>query len=65
MKIAYFFSSIFFDHWKVKTHLVAILLILSVFLALDFCPASGENFPQSISILYSNNINGEIDPCPA
>jgi hypothetical protein len=64
MKIAYFSYSNDFVNRKVKNHLVAILLILSVFLALDFCPASGESFPQSIGILYSNNISGEIDPCP-
>jgi len=64
MKIECFFYSNDFGNRKVKTHLVAILIILSTFLALDSCPASGENFPQSISILYSNNINGEIDPCP-
>jgi hypothetical protein len=64
MKIEHFFHSIHFAHWKVKTHIVAVLLILSAFLAFDFCLASDKNFPQSISILYSNNINAEIDPCP-
>jgi hypothetical protein len=64
MKIECFFSSIHFWHGKVKNHILAILLILSASLAVDICPLSGETLPQSITILYSNNINGEIDPCP-
>jgi len=27
--------------------------------------ASAQDFPKSIVILHTNNINGEIDPCPS
>jgi len=65
MKIEYFFYSNHFGSRKVKTRLAAILLILSVFFSPGICLSSGGNPPQSITILYSNNINGEIDPCPS
>ena len=64
MKIECFSSSIRFWQGDVKNHILAILLILSASLAIDICPLSGGTLPQSITILYSNNINGEIDPCP-
>ncbi len=33
-------------------------------LALDCPSASGQILPPSMTVLYSNNMNGEIDPCP-
>jgi hypothetical protein len=65
MKIECFSPSIRFWHGDVKKHILAILLILSASLALDIYPISGGTLPQSFTILYSNNINGEIDPCPS
>lgn len=64
MMTEYFFSSIRFWHERVKNHILTILLILSASFALDICPLSGGTLPQSFTILYSNNINAEIDPCP-
>jgi hypothetical protein len=58
-------SSIRFWHRNVERYILAIVLILSASLAVDICPLSGGTLPQSITILYSNNINGEIDPCPS
>jgi hypothetical protein len=65
MKMECFFSSIRFWQGKVKHHFLAIVLILSVSLAVYVYPISGGTLPQSFTILYSNNINGEIDPCPS
>jgi len=48
-----------------KIHLAVIPLILSFFLFPGVCFSSGGTFPQSVTILYTNNINGEIDPCPS
>ena len=64
MKINYGFSSIHFGCEKVKNLIFAIFLILSVMLSSDVCLSSSGTIPQSITILYSNNINAEIDPCP-
>ncbi len=63
MKIEYFFYSNPFGNRKVKARLAAIFLILSVFFSPGVSLSSGGTSPQSITILYSNNINGEIDPC--
>jgi|GEM_PF-635680 len=65
MKIEYFFYSNHFGNRKVKARLAAIFLILSVFFSPGVSLSSGGTPPQSITILYSNNINGEIDPCPS
>ena len=43
---------------------LAILFILSASLTVDICPLLGGTLPQSVTLLYSNNINAEIDPCP-
>jgi len=48
---------------KLKTLLVAILSV-PAFFGFDICSASGEDSPQTYMVIYSNNINGEIDPCP-
>ena len=60
-----FFSSIRFCHRNAEKYILAIVLILSASLAVHVYPILGGTFPQSITILYSNNINGEIDPCPS
>jgi len=42
-----------------------------IFLALGFLgmnhssPCYGQNPTTTLTLLYSNNINGEIDPCPS
>jgi len=64
MKINYGFSSIYFGCEKVKNHIFAIVLILSAILSSNVCLSSAGTLPQSITIMYSNNINAEIDPCP-
>ena len=43
---------------------IMIILFLGLFLILNRLPASAQNSPPKLSLLYSNNIWGEIDPCP-
>ena len=47
---------------KVKSLLVITFIIGLLLLGLRF--ASAQDFPKPIVILHTNNINGEIDPCP-
>jgi len=49
---------------KSKNRIFAIVLILFAILSSHVCLSSAGPSSQSINILYSNNINGEIDPCP-
>jgi hypothetical protein len=43
---------------------------LFIFLVLGLCwgakgpPVYAQQLPKTLTILYSNNLNGEIDPCP-
>ncbi len=64
MKIEYFASSIRFLYRRVKTFLLTTLFILCALLTVDICTLSGQTLPRSLTLLYSNNINAEIDPCP-
>ena len=57
-------TSILFCHGNVKKHILAVVFALSISLATDISPLFSGTLPQSITILYSNNINAEIDPCP-
>jgi hypothetical protein len=40
------------------------VLILGFFLLLNASPSLAQKSPKTLTLLYSNNINGEIDPCP-
>jgi hypothetical protein len=37
-------------------------LVLGCFLFFTF-PSQAQKSPKTLTLLYSNNINGEIDPC--
>jgi hypothetical protein len=48
-----------------KTKLLFILFLILGFLATDHYAFSQSKIPpKTLTLLYSNNINGEIDPCP-
>lgn len=64
MKMEYLFSLIRFWHGNLKKYVLVITLILSASLAVHIHPIGGATLPQSLTLLYSNNINAEIDPCP-
>lgn len=50
---------------KMKTTFLKTLLFTSIFFTMVHYVSSEERPPQkTLTLLYSNNINGEIDPCP-
>ena len=42
---------------------IVLILILGLLVLGEF-PAYAQKQPKSLTILFTNNINGEIDPCP-
>jgi hypothetical protein len=44
--------------------LVTGILALGIFLHFSAFPCHAQKSPKALTLLYSNNINGEIDPCP-
>jgi hypothetical protein len=40
------------------------VLVLGFFLLSNFFPSHAQKTVKTLTLLYSNNINGEIDPCP-
>ncbi len=48
---------------KIKSFLI-LLLSLGVFVAMRGPVIHAENTPKTLTLLYSNNFNGETDPCP-
>jgi predicted negative regulator of RcsB-dependent stress response len=40
------------------------VLVLGCFFFFNAFPSHAQKSPQTLTLLYSNNINGEIDPCP-
>jgi len=40
------------------------VLILGFLLAYSVFPTHAQKLPKTHTLLYSNNVNGEIDPCP-
>jgi hypothetical protein len=40
------------------------VLVLGFFLLLNTFPSYAQKSPKTLTLLYSNNINGEIEPCP-
>jgi hypothetical protein len=39
-------------------------LVLGFFLLFNASPSHAQKSPKTLTLVYSNNINGEIDPCP-
>jgi hypothetical protein len=40
------------------------VLVLGFFLLFNASPSAAQKSPKTLTLIYSNNINGEIDPCP-
>jgi hypothetical protein len=40
------------------------VLVLGFFLFFNASPSLAQKSPKTLTLVYSNNINGEIDPCP-
>ena len=41
------------------------VLALGFFLLLHASPSLAQKSPNTLTLVYGNNINGEIDPCPS
>jgi len=41
-----------------------IVFLLGLFFTADCLPSFAQNTPITLTLLYTNNIWGEIDPCP-
>jgi hypothetical protein len=48
---------------KVKWFVIGVL-VLGCLLSINAFPSQAQKSPKTLTFLYSNNINGEIDPCP-
>ncbi len=40
------------------------VLALGFSLLINISPSHAQKSPKTMTLLYSNNINGEIEPCP-
>jgi hypothetical protein len=40
------------------------VLALEFFLFFYVSPSRAQKSPKILTLVYSNNINGEVDPCP-
>jgi hypothetical protein len=40
------------------------ILALGFSLLFHTSPSHAQKLPKTLTLLYSNNINGEIEPCP-
>jgi hypothetical protein len=49
---------------KRKALFMTIFGVLGFFLLFQGLPLHAEKTSKALTVLYSNNINGEIDPCP-
>lgn len=47
-----------------KMWFVAPMFVLSLFLAIRGHSLQTPKTGRNLTVLYSNNINGEVDPCP-
>ena len=48
-----------------KRKLSVILGLIAGFVAAYFVfPSHAQKLPKTLTLVYSNNMNGEIDPCP-
>ncbi len=41
------------------------VLALGLSLFSNASPSHAQKSPKTLTLVYSNNINGEIDPCPS
>jgi hypothetical protein len=48
---------------KEKWFLIGVLVLGSLLVFHTF-PTHAQKLPKTLTLLYSNNMNGEIDPCP-
>jgi hypothetical protein len=44
--------------------LLIVVFLLGCLLIIYNLPAHAQKPPKALTILYSNNLNGEVEPCP-
>ena len=44
---------------------LTVCLCLGVLWAVQASPVHAQKTPKTLTLLYSNNFNGETDPCPS
>jgi len=44
--------------------LLTVVVTLGFILAVETAPAGAQKTGKALTLLYSNNVNGELDPCP-
>lgn len=43
---------------------VSIAIVTGLFLVVNALPSRAQKTTRTLTLLYSNNISGEIEPCP-
>jgi len=61
MGYKYFYLEV--NEMKGKLFLISVLTI-GFFLVFHALPIRAQKLPKTLTLAYSNNMNGEIDPCP-
>jgi hypothetical protein len=61
MGYKYFYLEV--NRMKGKCFVIGVL-VFGFFLFINAFPSRAQKSPKTLTLLYSNNINGEIDPCP-
>ena len=49
---------------RMKGKRAFIVIVLGFFLIINACPSYAQKAVRTLTLLYSNNINGELEPCP-
>ena len=47
-----------------KKWFISVVSALGFLLAIHVNPTLAQKTGKNLSVMYSNNINGEVDPCP-
>jgi hypothetical protein len=61
--IGYKFNYLEVNGMKGKWFVIGVL-VLGFFLFFNAFPSHTQKLARTLTLLYSNNINGEIEPCP-
>jgi len=52
-------------YMKVTKYVIAVSLTGLILLFFSIFPTHAQKQPRILTILFTNNMNGEIDPCPS
>ena len=54
----------FFGVVEMKKKWFFVVIFVGLFLVINAFPSYAQKTARTLTLLYSNNINGEIEPCP-